>query len=52
VNELHVFTRPRDRLERLLVLDRVIRRCLPILNLAEEGAPAAEPGLKARRAGL
>lgn len=33
MNELHVFTRPRDRVERLLVLDRVVRRCLPLLNL-------------------
>lgn len=35
MSELHVCTRPRDRLERLLVLDRVVRRCLPLLNLLE-----------------
>jgi hypothetical protein len=36
LNELHLFTRPRDRLERLLVLDRVVRRCVPLLNLVAD----------------
>ena len=38
LTELHVFIRPRERIERLLVLDRVVRRCLPILNLVEPGS--------------
>jgi hypothetical protein len=45
MSEVHLFTRPRDRLERLLVLDRVVRRCLPILNVVEEGAPEAMQAL-------
>lgn len=35
MNELHVFLRPRERIERLLVLDRITRRCGPLLNLLE-----------------
>lgn len=49
MDELHVFLQPRGRLERLLVLDRVIRRCEPLLNLleprpAEASAPARAVG--------
>lgn len=42
MNELHVFTKARDRTERLMVLHRVVRRCTPLLNVmdgAEETPP-------------
>lgn len=46
MNELHVFLKPRDRLERRLVLDRIVRRCEPLLNVLEGNEPVVPAGLR------
>jgi hypothetical protein len=39
MKELHVFLQARDRIEGLLVLDRIVRRCTPLLNLLNGELP-------------
>lgn len=36
MNELHLCRPARERMDRLLVVDRLVRRCGPLLNILEE----------------
>ena len=42
MNELHLCRAARERIDRLLVVDRLVRRCHPLLNVLEEAR--ADPG--------
>jgi hypothetical protein len=55
MKELHVFLQARDRIEGLLVLDRIVRRCTPLLNLLNGELPngnLAGSGRRCRRANM
>jgi hypothetical protein len=42
MNELHLCRAARERMDRLLVVDRLVRRCAPLLNLLEDSGESAD----------